>query len=660
MNLRALALLSGVSYAIAQVTVYGELPLGQTQSFAEWQTTTVRAAYNSTQLQVPALPVEAITNAFTMQLAKDAAVVSGLSIPHVGAGFFGFSIEMSVINQVLGKNSSFINVPFLNLMANIAERAGQVVVRLGGNTQEYAVLVDGDDPRLEVGHSYGKVESASTGTTLTPATMFTLEMLYTCRKISDMIDLKWFLGIPFNDSVDWRLAIVEYGEEILGDDLLGLQAGNEPDFYVQFGRRAPGYTAYDYFNEVGDLINVMAPNDRIPRKNILIAPSTSGKVWQAETVWETGFLDAYQDHMYGITVEYYPWDNCAAMYTGIEANIRDPQEILNYYVDHNNAIALVSPYHNTGNLAIQVRKPLMMFETNTASCGGFPGISNSYVAAIWGLDYGLQMAQSNFTHAMIHVGGQNVFYNPFTAPPTEEAAFNQWTVGPIFYSALIMAEVFGKSNTSRTIDLQANMGSGSTPAYAIYENDQISKVALFNFLSDPTGANDLSVALTVDGGVPASVNVKYLLAASITELNDITWAGQTFGNSKQADGRLRGDLNVTNVPCDQASNICRVYVPAPGFALVFFNDGDEALRVSQASQTFATTAWLKGHNTATFDLQAIQTSNGHGGAQRDDKSGTSVGFRKKGAAVGARKLGWGGMLALVGGVVGVWFGMDGI
>lgn len=51
------------------------------------------------------------------------------------------------------------------------------------------------------------------------------------------------------------------------------------------------------------------------------------------------------------------------------------------------------------------------FETNTASCGGFPGISNAFGSALWALDYGLQMAYSNFSGALFHVGGQNVYYN---------------------------------------------------------------------------------------------------------------------------------------------------------------------------------------------------------------------------------------------------------
>lgn len=53
----------------------------------------------------------------------------------------------------------------------------------------------------------------------------------------------------------------------------------------------------------------------------------------------------------------------------------------------------------------------MMFETNTASCGGFPGLSDSFGAALWGLDYALQMAYVNFTSALFHVGGQDVYYN---------------------------------------------------------------------------------------------------------------------------------------------------------------------------------------------------------------------------------------------------------
>jgi TRAP-type mannitol/chloroaromatic compound transport system permease large subunit len=43
---------------------------------------------------------------------------------------------------VVGKNSTLIQVPFLNLMGNLIKRSGVVKIRVGGNTQENAVLVD--------------------------------------------------------------------------------------------------------------------------------------------------------------------------------------------------------------------------------------------------------------------------------------------------------------------------------------------------------------------------------------------------------------------------------------------------------------------------------------------------------------------------------------
>lgn len=66
------------------------------------------------------------------------------------------------------------------------------------------------------------------------------------RNISSLVNVRWYLGIPFNDSSNWRLAIVERGQHILGDYLEGLQAGNEPDLYADHGHRPP-VSAYIHF-----------------------------------------------------------------------------------------------------------------------------------------------------------------------------------------------------------------------------------------------------------------------------------------------------------------------------------------------------------------------------------------------------------------------------
>lgn len=52
-----------------------------------------------------------------------------------------------------------------------------------------------------------------------------------------------------------------------------------------------------------------------------------------------------------------------------------------------------------------------MFETNTGSCGGFAGISDTFGAALWAIDYGLQLAFGNFTYGLLHTGGRGTYYN---------------------------------------------------------------------------------------------------------------------------------------------------------------------------------------------------------------------------------------------------------
>ena len=91
-------LCSTLAFAQARVTVYTQIALGFTNANAPVATSP--AAYNHTRLVPPAIPNPPPANSFSLILQQNAAVVSNLSIPHVGGCFWGFSIEMSVISQI--------------------------------------------------------------------------------------------------------------------------------------------------------------------------------------------------------------------------------------------------------------------------------------------------------------------------------------------------------------------------------------------------------------------------------------------------------------------------------------------------------------------------------------------------------------------------------
>lgn len=170
----------------------------------------------------------------------------------------------------------------------------------------------------------------------------------------------------------------------------------------------------------------MTSDPKIINHSQLIGPNIATGDWQPENIWDTGFVDAFGANLAYLSVEQYvssalrfytslsfgnsyPTDNCFARF-GIGVP-HDPQTIFPSYLNHESSRVIVEPYLNSTAYALSKGKQLIMFETNTASCGGFAGISDSFGAALWGLDYALQLAYRNFAGALMHIGGQNVFYN---------------------------------------------------------------------------------------------------------------------------------------------------------------------------------------------------------------------------------------------------------
>ena len=130
---------------------------------------------------------------------------------------------------------------------------------------------------------------------------------------------------------------------------------------------------------------------------------------------------------------------------------------------------------------------------------------------------------------------------------------------------------------------------------------------------------------------------------------------QTLGGQFEVDGRFKGDLSVKTISCDTTANTCVVPVPAPGFALVFMDTSEPAVTFGTATQTFATTAHTKAHNTATADPSVLATSNGHSAQNRAGELGsTSPGSVSSGAHRAAVASGLAGIVAACAGAL--WVG----
>lgn len=133
-------------------------------------------------------------------------------------------------------------------MANIKERAGWVEVRVGGNSQEEAELVALDS--FPNGVIISKDTANVSGTTNTPPIEYTPDLFYMLGNISALTNARWYLGVPFANTSPFSLGIIEQGQAILGEYLLAMQAGNEPDLFADHGFMPPVSFALDRYSRM--------------------------------------------------------------------------------------------------------------------------------------------------------------------------------------------------------------------------------------------------------------------------------------------------------------------------------------------------------------------------------------------------------------------------
>lgn len=80
-------------------------------------------------------------------------------------------------------------------MSTISKRGGGVHIRVGGNTQDYAVLVDNiADGSIIEKLSSGDIDNP----TNTPPVLYTDDMFYLMGNVSGLTNVQWYLGELFD------------------------------------------------------------------------------------------------------------------------------------------------------------------------------------------------------------------------------------------------------------------------------------------------------------------------------------------------------------------------------------------------------------------------------------------------------------------------------
>ncbi len=156
---------------------------------------------------------------------------------------------------------------------------------------------------------------------------------------------------------------------IFGGLLAGIEVGNEPDSYGRHALRTLPWTAASYETEVSSYRQAMA---RHGARLALAGPGVSGSL--AFRSW--GTAEARRQRPALLTGHHYPLRCDSVPPPTIEALLSERTRALEA-VSLSRYLA-VAHARQTG---------FRMDETNTVSCGGRPGISDTFASALWAAGY---------------------------------------------------------------------------------------------------------------------------------------------------------------------------------------------------------------------------------------------------------------------------------
>ena len=388
---------------------------------------------------------------------------SGASVPSVSIGsamagkipsdFLGLSFDFSVLPRIGRYSSSG------NLVALLRSLAPTGILRFGGGSLD-----------ADTAWSSDGAKPAWASSMVTPADLTRLHSL--AVQTGWRIVLGLGLG-HYDPTVAAQEAVA--AQSALGPYLAAFEIGNEPDLFVSQGLRNDGWRLSDYLKEVDayrDAISMAAPG--VPIEGPDVTASLDGLTWLAPY--------AHAEHASMITAHYYPFTSGGCGTAPTTADLVSEATVSK----EANRLALLSGVARTTSV------PVRLSEANDASCGGQPGVSNTFASAIW-------LTQLLTLSAQAGLSGLNLNDQPssctgYSALCTATAAdSNQGnlTANPKWFALRVFAQLIGTQPLAVSTDALPNGVSVS----AFEAPDGTLKLVLINSGAANPGRSLMAVQL---------------------------------------------------------------------------------------------------------------------------------------------------------------------
>lgn len=456
-------------------------------------------------------PVNAATKAHT-----DGASAADVSIAvhpdqlgkQLNAGFVGFSFGAATV-----ASDSYADTDFGGYLRTLGPHG---VIRVGGNSGDATFWTSTGEA----------APSWATSGTITP------DKLRHLATIVRGAGWKMILAVNLKHPDPARAADeAKYARQILGDSLLAIEIGNEPNFYYS----TPAAYYADFESDAA------AIEQAVPGVGITGPDAeTNHSSWLGDfAALEAGHPDVTE-----ISDHTYPASTCGDSVATIPELLGTGSV---QYETANAQAALAA--------AAQLGVPAAMTETNSVVCAGTPGVSDAFASSLWALDYNLLIAQQGIVNADFMDGTNAAGCDPYSplCPGTGDL-----TAEPVYYG-MLATELVG---TGRFAALD-NPDAADVRAYALRNGHRLTVV--LDDVQDPAanGAKTVTLDLGGDFGAGHLTALTTSCAAGLSATTGITLGGQQVG----AHGAF---AKPRSTPVSVHGRSATVTVPAGSAAIIQF------------------------------------------------------------------------------------------
>lgn len=214
------------------------------------------------------------------------------------------------------------------------------------------------------------------------------------------------------------------------------------------------------------------------------------------------------------------------------ANADDPGVTMQgTLMNHGAIVKRVAPYLEVAKRLAENKIPYILGEFNSLARGGKLALSNTFGAALWGLDFNLWCASQGIVRTHMHTS----LFSTYAAWIPIDTSRSPRATRPPYYSSIAVATTLGNLKEHNTTVSNLPLEGDRAAAYAVYKNGKLGRLTVINMaeFNSKTGGERRTETYKFKLGKGnfngTRARVYRLMAPGSDVLDGITFDGYSYG-----------------------------------------------------------------------------------------------------------------------------------